>query len=183
MIAGLLAYVDGDDTLDVWRTSLVAAALLGAVTAVIVLAHAPRLPDAAGRAVLGIGAVLAVAGLAVVVERTEHVADLRLNGWLVTEAVAEVDSLVPPGAPRRGAARAQSSQDPVVKWVPQRQRYQLYQLYLPERIVPPGPGCRRRRRPVRVRPAVGPRARRRRRHGDLDAIPAHGSRSGRSRTG
>jgi hypothetical protein len=26
-----------------------------------------------------------------------------------------------------------SSQDPVVGWVAQRQRYQLYQLYLPER--------------------------------------------------
>jgi hypothetical protein len=132
MIAGLLAYVDGDDTLDVWRTSLVAAALLAAMMAVIELATTRRMPASGGRLVLGIAVVLATAGLALVIERTEHVADLRLNGWLVTEAVAEVDSLVPPGLPV-AVRPVPNSEDPVVEWVPQRQRYLLYQLFLPQR--------------------------------------------------
>ncbi len=132
MIAGLLAFVDGNDTLSVRRASLVAAALLAGIVGVIAFAHMPRLPVTARRMVLALGAVSAIVGFGVVVQRTERVADLRLNGWLVTEAVAEVDALVPAGLPV-AVRPVPNSQDPAVKWVAQRQRYQLYQLFLPER--------------------------------------------------
>ncbi len=132
MIAGLLPYVDGGNTLDVWRASLVSAAIFVAVIGIARLAAAERLPAKAVPAVLGLGAVFTVALLAVAAVRTEEVADLRLNGWTVAAAVTAVDAIVPPGEPL-GVRPVPNSRDPVVKWVPQRQRFQLYQLFLPER--------------------------------------------------
>ncbi len=132
MIAGLLPYVDGSNTLDVWRTSIIATALFLAVIGLARLATARWLPERRGRAVLGLGAALAVGVLTVAAVRTEHVADLRLNGWTVTAEVAAVDALVPPGL-SLGVRPVPNSRDPVVDWVPQRQRFQLYQLFLPER--------------------------------------------------
>ncbi len=132
MIAGLLAFVDGDNTLDVWRTSLIATALFAGTIGVAALAGAPRLPRRASRAVLGIGAAAALLVLGVAVVRTEDVADLRLNGWTAAAQVATVDDLVPPGLPL-GVRPVPNSRDPIVEFVPQRQRFQLYQLYLPQR--------------------------------------------------
>lgn len=132
MIAGVLAFIDGENTLDVWRTSLVSAGLLLALGAIIWLAGAGWMPQKAGRAVLAVGAVLAIATFAAAVNRTERVADRRLNGWTVASAVSEVDAMLPDGS-TVAVRPVPTSQDPVVKWVPQRQRFQLYQLYLPER--------------------------------------------------
>jgi hypothetical protein len=132
MIAGLLAFVDGGDTLDVWRTSLISAGLLVAMMTIVTLAHLPGIPRPARRAVLALGAVLGVATIGFAATRTDRIADLRLNGWAVAAAVTEVDALLPSGA-TVAVRPVPSSQDPGVEWVSQRQRYQLYQLYLPER--------------------------------------------------
>jgi hypothetical protein len=132
MIAGLLPYVDGEDTLHLWHASIIATALLIGVIVVSRLIASPRL---AGRVhtwivigALGLGAVT----LGVAATRTKHVADLRLNGWLRTSAVSEVADLVPEDAVL-GVKTVPTSQKPSVTWVAQRQRYQLYQLFLPER--------------------------------------------------
>ena len=132
MIAGLLPFVDGTDTLDVWRTSLLAAGFLLAATGVVWLAHADWIPTPVSTGVLAVGALLAVVTFGVAAHRTEHVADLRLNGWQVASAVGEVDDIIPAGL-TVAVRPVSSSKDPVVKWVPQRQRYMLYQLYLPQR--------------------------------------------------
>lgn len=132
MIAGLLPYVDSGNTLDVWRASLVAAALFVTVVGLARMATADWLPGRAGSAVLGFGGALAIATLVLAAVRTEDVADLRLNGWTVAAQVAAVDDLVPAELPL-GVRPVPNSRDPVVNWVPQRQRFQLYQLYLPQR--------------------------------------------------
>jgi len=132
MIAGLLPYVDGSNTLDVWKVSLIATAILATVIALAWLGTVDWLPARAGTAVLGVGGALCVALLVVAAVRTEDVADLRLNGWTVTAEVAAVDALVPPGE-ALGVRPVPNSRDPVVEYVPQRQRFQLYQLFLPER--------------------------------------------------
>ena len=132
MIAGLLAFVDDNDTLDVWRTTVVSAVIFASLVAVVAIAGARPLPATIRRSALAIG-VVAGAGLLIVAGvRTEKVADLRLNGWERTNAVRLVDELVPEGVPL-GVRPVPNSQDPVVEWVPQRQRFQLYQLWLPDR--------------------------------------------------
>lgn len=132
MIAGLLAFVDGDNTLDVWRASLIAAALFVVIIAIAALASATWLSRRLAGGVWVLGAVIAIAILGVAATRTEKVADLRLNGWTPAAKVSAVDALVPAGLPL-GVRPVPNSRDPVVNWVPQRQRFQLYQLFLPER--------------------------------------------------
>ncbi|MEO7398437.1 MAG: hypothetical protein ABIW84_07735 [Ilumatobacteraceae bacterium] len=129
MIAGVLPFVDGDDTLDVWRATLVATALFLIGMAVLVITHhAGR----AGAPLLAIGTALGIGLCAVGAARTRDVADAKLNGWDKAAVVRQVDALVPPGLPL-AVRTVPSSKDPVVAWVPQRQRYLMYQLYLPER--------------------------------------------------
>ena len=131
MIAGLLAYVDGTDTLHVWRVTVITAglALLGLTLAIVA--------DWAGDGRTGVIAVtiaLALVVAVVGVRRTEQVADLRLDGWASSEPVREVDRLVPEGVPL-AVRTIPTSQDPVVSWTTQRQRYQVYQFYLSDRVV------------------------------------------------
>lgn len=133
MIAGLLPHVDDTDTLDVWRASIWAAAIFTVLVGVAALAGGRRVPTGARRMVAAAG-VLGFAGLLVVAGvRTERVADIRLNGWERTNAVRIVDELVPEGV-ALGVHPVPDAQDPAVGWVPQRQRFQLYQLWLPDRV-------------------------------------------------
>lgn len=132
MIAGLLPFVDGNDTLHIWRSSLMAAALLLGLSGLIALARAGWMPSPATAGIFVVGAILVITTFAVAVNRTERVADRRLNGWQVASDVATVNEIVPPGLPV-AVRPVPSSREPVVNWVPQRQRYMLYQLYLPER--------------------------------------------------
>jgi hypothetical protein len=129
MIPGLLPFVDGDDTLDVWHTTLTSSALFLIGIAVALLA---RLAGRAGAPLLAIGTALGIGLFAVGAVRTREVADAKLNGWDKAAVVRQVDALVPAGVPL-AVRTVPSSQDPAVKWVPQRQRYLMYQLYLPER--------------------------------------------------
>jgi len=131
MIAGILAYVDDTDTLHIWRTTLIVTALTLLMFAFVVLAGWAG----SGRSgVLAVAATLALVLGVVGVQRTKDVADLRLNGWEASGPVREVDELVPPGVPL-AVRTIPSSQDPVVSWTTQRQRYQVYQFFLTDRIV------------------------------------------------
>ena len=131
MIAGLLAYVDDTDTLHIWQATLIVTGL-----ALLMLAFAV----VAGWAGDGRSGVIAVASVlmfvlgVVGVQRTRSVADLRLNGWEASSSVREVDDLVPAGV-ELAVRTIPSSQDPVVNWTTQRQRYQVYQFYLSDRVV------------------------------------------------
>ena len=131
MIAGLLAYVDGTDTLHIWQATLIVTGLTVLMLAFAVLA---------GWAGDGRSGVIAVASVLMLVlgvvgvVRARSVADLRLNGWEASSPVQEVDDLVPAGV-ALAVRTIPSSQDPVVNWTTQRQRYQVYQFYLSDRIV------------------------------------------------
>lgn len=131
MIAGLLAYVDGTDTLHVWRVTLITAGLTAVWLALVIAA------DWAGNGragVVAVATVLAVVVGVVGVRRTEEVADLRLDGWTASQPVEEVDDIVPEGAPL-AVRTIPTADDPVVTWTTQRQRYQVYQFYLSDRVV------------------------------------------------
>jgi hypothetical protein len=131
MIAGILAYVDGTDTLHIWQTTLIATglALVGLVF-VVVAGWA-----GSGRAgVVAVASILALVVGVIGVQRTKDVADLRLNGWEASSPVREVDDIVPAGAPL-AVRTIPTSEDPVVGWTTQRQRYQVYQFYLSDRVV------------------------------------------------
>lgn len=131
MIAGILAYVDGADTLNVVQVTLISAGL--ALTGLVLAAFAAW--SGPGRAgVSAVAAVLAIVLGVVGVQRTKDVADLRLNGWEASASVTDVDELVPPGVPL-AVRTIPSSDDPVVGWTTQRQRYQVYQFFLSDRIV------------------------------------------------
>ncbi len=131
MIAGLLAYVDGSDTLHIWRVTLITTGLALLALAFVTIA------DWAGSGrwgVVAVASVLALVFAVVGVQRTQDVADRRLNGWEASSPVQEVDELVPAGA-TLAVRTIPSSQDPVVNWTTQRQRYQVYQFYLADRTV------------------------------------------------
>lgn len=131
MIAGILAYVDGTDTLRIWQTTMIATALTVLMLSFVMIAQW------AGSGRSGVIAVASVAALVigiVGVQRTKDVADLRLNGWEASSPVQAVDRLVPDGTPL-AVRTIPSSQDPIVTWTTQRQRYQVYQFYLADRIV------------------------------------------------
>lgn len=132
MIAGVLSFVDGNDSLHVWRTSLIAAGLSALIAAFVAVGRLRPLTSVGRRSVFAIGSALGLGIMGVAVVRTERVADLKLNGWTPAAEVRAVDEIVPPGMPL-AVRPVPSAHDPVVSWVPQRQRYQLYQLYLPER--------------------------------------------------
>lgn len=132
MIAGILPYVEGTDQLDVRRVTAGALVGLGLLVGIARLATVERLGDTGRAGVLVVGTVVVVAVAAFGVVRLERVADARLNGWERSSDVAEVDDLLPPGAVI-GVKTVPSSQDPEVTWVGQRQRFQVYQLYLPDR--------------------------------------------------
>jgi hypothetical protein len=132
MIAGLLPYVDGDDTLHLWHASIIATAVLVGVIAAARLISTPGVRGRLHAAVVTVALVVGGATVAVAVTRTKDVADLRLNGWLKTSAVSEVAALVPDDAVL-GVKTVPTADEPGVSWLAQRQRYQLYQLFLPER--------------------------------------------------
>jgi hypothetical protein len=131
MIAGLLAYVDSTDTLHIWRVTLITAglALLG-LTFVVVANWAG--PGRSG--VVAVATALAMVLAVVGVQRTDEVGDLRLDGWESSKPVQEVEELVPEGVPL-AVRTISSSEDPAVTWTTQRQRYQVYQFFLPDRVV------------------------------------------------
>ena len=129
MIPGVLAHVNGSDTFDVWRATWITAVLVAGVVGTIAVA---RRAGRAGSPVLAIGTAVAIAVVAIAVVRTRDIADAKLNGWQRAAAVREIDELVPPGV-ALGVRPVPSSREPEIAWVPQRQRYMLYQLYLPDR--------------------------------------------------
>lgn len=127
MIAGLLPYTHGVDAVDVARATVIALLVFaGAVGTVLAVHAAPR-----RRMAGAIACTVAIALLAVAVARVHHASNLRLNGWAKAEAVRAVDELIPADA-QIGVLMVPNSEDPSVPWDRQRQRYQLYQLYLPD---------------------------------------------------
>lgn len=131
MIAGLLAYVDGSDTLHIWQVTLITTGLTALMLTFVVIANWTG-PGRSG--VVAVASVVAIVLGVVGVQRTKEVADLRLNGWEASSPVTEVDDIVPAGVPL-AVRTIPTAQDPIVSWTTQRQRYQVYQFHLSDRIV------------------------------------------------
>jgi hypothetical protein len=134
MVPGLLPYVGRRDGIPVMTVTLIAVAVL-ALTALVASRRPPVAPestDAVGRrrpaAVAALVAVvLIILGFSAV--RVHDALSVHLNSWAIGDAVADLEALLLPGEPIGLITDADSRWESNVE---QRQRYQVYQLYLPD---------------------------------------------------
>lgn len=128
MVAGLLPYVGRTDSVPVVTITAVVAA------SGLVLAGAVRAGLRAGR-VGGVVAVIVLAATLVWAGVRVHDGQAgALNRWAIADDVARLDAIVPADE-QLGVVIVRDSQDPSVTYTRQRQRYQVYQLYLTDRTV------------------------------------------------
>jgi len=124
MVPGLLPYIGSDDGVPVLTITAIGVAAM----AVMIAAIGRGLPR-------GALAVLAAASVGLLAWSGVRVHDAQawaLNSWDIAGPVARVDELVPAGS-TIGVVMVPDDQNPRVPYGVQRQRYQLYQLYLPDR--------------------------------------------------
>jgi hypothetical protein len=126
MVPGLLPYIGSEDGIRVLAITLVATAATAAV-AVAVWTRRPLGRGGSVVAVVALGVLLAWAGV-----RVHDAQAIALNRWAIGEEVARMDEIVPDGEPI-GVVIVPDSEQPRVPYTQQRQRYQIYQLYLPDR--------------------------------------------------
>lgn len=126
MVPGLLPYIGSLDGVPVLTITAVAGAIPLAIAALV--------RRGAGRGALPAMALVLVLGLAWSGLRVHDAQSGALNAWDIAESVARVDRLVPEDAPI-GVVIVPDHERPRVPYVVQRQRYQIYQLYLPDREV------------------------------------------------
>ena len=129
MVPGLLPYIGGADGVPVLRITAVA------MVAIVAMAVATRRGDGragSGRAGLAAVAVVIAAGLAWSGVRVHDAQARVLNSWAIGDEVARIDDIVPDGEPI-GVVMVHNSERPRVDYSSQRQRYQVYQLFLPDR--------------------------------------------------
>jgi hypothetical protein len=126
MVPGLLPYIGSEDGVPVLTITVVASAAVAAIAATV------RTGRSLGRggvavATVALGLLLAWAGV-----RVHDAQAVALNTWAIGDDVARIDELVPDGEPI-GVVIVPDSERPRVPYAQQRQRYQIYQLYLPDR--------------------------------------------------
>lgn len=126
MVPGLLPYIGAEDGVPVLTIAAIAAA--------VPLAIALLARRGSGRGVLPALVLALAVGLVWSGVRVHEAQARALNSWDISESVARVDSLVPDGEPI-GVVIVPDDEQPRVPYVVQRQRYQIYQLYLPHREV------------------------------------------------
>lgn len=121
MVPGLLPYIGGGDGVPVLTITALATMAIGIVACVSVAPAGFRVP----RTVLLIVAVLTIgfAGGRVHDAQAEH-----LNSWAIGDDIAEIERIVPDGTPIGVVTRPSAM---VPDLVEQRQRIQVYQLFLP----------------------------------------------------
>lgn len=126
MVPGLLPYIGTEDGVPVLAITLVATAAVVAVVAAI-RTGLPSGRRSGGALVVAFAVLLAWASV-----RVHDAQAVSLNTWAIGEDVAAMDALVPDGQ-AIGVVIVRDSEQPRVPWSQQRQRYQIYQLYLPDR--------------------------------------------------
>ncbi|MEQ8439597.1 MAG: hypothetical protein RIB65_19050 [Ilumatobacter fluminis] len=123
MVPGLLPYIGNGDGVPVLTITALATMAIGVLACVSVAPSMRRLP----RSVLLLGAVAAVAFGGV---RVHDAQAAHLNSWAIGDDVAEIDRIVPAGEPIGVVMRPSAL---VPDLVEQRQRFQVYQLFLDDR--------------------------------------------------
>ena len=125
MVPGLLPYIGDEDGVPVLAITLVAT-----VAVLVVAAMASRGRSLGPRGVAtGVVALALLFGWAGV--RVHDGQAGALNTWAIGDEVAVMDRIVPEGEPI-GVVFVPDSEQPRVPFSQQRQRYQIYQLYLPD---------------------------------------------------
>ena len=125
MVPGLLPFVGRADSIPVLLITTIALAIL---TVLVATATSRRVNRSSARR----GAVFAtlVAGLLTFSAfRIHDTLAMSLNSWAIGDSVAELDDAVPDGEP---IGLISDPDSPVESILEQRQRYQVYQLYLPD---------------------------------------------------
>ena len=126
MVPGLLPYIGGTDGVPVLRITAVAVVVLAGVG---VLARRGLGRRGAIAATLAVALALGWSGM-----RVHDAQAHALNTWAIGDAVARIDAIVPDGA-SIGVLMVSDSENPRVPYGTQRQRYQVYQLYLLDREI------------------------------------------------
>ena len=122
MIPGLLPYIGSNDAIPVVTITVVAAVAVGALAAVGLMRHDRRVP-VTPMLVAG-AALIAWSGI-----RVHEAQTTFLDAWAIGDDVAEIDSIVPVGD-RIGVVMVRDTSTP--SYTVQRQRFQVYQLFLPD---------------------------------------------------
>ncbi|MEO6570804.1 MAG: phospholipid carrier-dependent glycosyltransferase, partial [Ilumatobacteraceae bacterium] len=137
MVSGLLAYVVRRDAVPVGRISTIAIGLLMVAVLMIAIRHrlGPVRPAGAPRSIgLAITTVIAVlasfATVALADMRVRRGESMGVNAWASEQQVRRIDAVIPADAPI-GVKMVPNAAHPAVGLERQRQRYQLFQLYLP----------------------------------------------------
>lgn len=126
MVPGLLPYVGRDDSIPVPLITATALAVLVIVVATATWAGASR--RASTRQIVAVVAL--IGGLLVVsATRVHHALSINLNSWDIAEAAVQLDDAVPAGEKIGLISDGDSFYENILE---QRQRYQVYQLYLPD---------------------------------------------------
>lgn len=125
MVPGLLPHVGRTEAIPVLMITTGALAALMAVVA-IATTRPPTRPTTR-RAV----AVVAIVGglLLFSAFRIHDALSIKLNSWEIADSVGRLDDLVPTG---ESIGMISDGRSPVESLLEQRQRYQVYQLYLPD---------------------------------------------------
>jgi hypothetical protein len=122
MIPGLLPYIGSNDAIPVVTITVVAAVAVSALAVVGLVRHDRKVPIVP----------MVVAGVALVAWSGLRVHDAQttfLDAWAIGEDVAEIDAIVPAGD-RIGVVMVRDTTTP--SYTVQRQRFQVYQLFLPD---------------------------------------------------
>ena len=122
MVPGLLPYIGSGDGVPVLTITAIVTMWLGALALVIGLANPRRVPSG----VIVVVAALVLTGAAV---RVHDAQATYLNTWAIGDDLAEVDALLPPDE-SVGVVMRREAFTP--SYVEQRQRFAVYQLFLPD---------------------------------------------------
>lgn len=126
MVPGLLPYIGDADGVHVLR--ITGIAIIGLAGLVLLTRRA------GGRRGAVLGALVVAGALGWSAVRVHDAQARALNTWAIGDAVARLDAIVPDGA-RIGVLMVSDGDAPRVPYGVQRQRYQVYQLYLTDREV------------------------------------------------
>jgi hypothetical protein len=131
MVPGLLPFLGDRDAVAVLRITTIVA--LGCLATSLALRHLPRPAPTARRTVAwsATAAIVAATALAWAAGRVHDAEALSLNRWDISDQIALAEQILPDGEPI-GVVMVPDTEQTAATWSVQRQRYQVYQLYLDE---------------------------------------------------
>lgn len=132
MVPGLLAYLGTVNSVSVGKVTAAAFVLfIIAVLAVVAMRLGGARARPAALAARAVAAGVAIGLLVVAAARVDDESARKRNAWDRASSVREVRDFVPEDS-LIGVKFVRDDQDPAAMWVRQRQRFQLYQFFLPE---------------------------------------------------